>query len=65
MDATIVNVASPSIRSDLPASPSELQWIVDVYTLVLASLLMLSGATGDRFCRRRVFQIGLVVFAVG
>ncbi len=66
MDATIVNVAiPPSIRTDLHASPSQLQWVVDVYTLVLASLLMLSGATGDRFGRRRVFQIGLVVFAIG
>ena len=65
MDATIVNVAIPSIRSDLHATPSQLQWVVDVYTLVLASLLMLSGATGDRFGRRRVFQIGLVVFAFG
>jgi EmrB/QacA subfamily drug resistance transporter len=64
MDATIVNVAIPSIRADLGASPSQLQWVVDVYTLVLASLLMLSGATGDRFGRRRVFQIGLTVFAV-
>ncbi|BBY51599.1 MFS transporter [Mycolicibacterium arabiense] len=65
MDATIVNVAIPAIRDDLHASSSQLQWIVDVYTLVLASLLMLSGAMGDRFGRRRVFQIGLTVFAVG
>ena len=65
MDATIVNVAIPSIRSDLGASPSQLQWVVDIYTLVLASLLMLSGATGDRFGRRRIFQIGLTVFALG
>ncbi len=65
MDATIVNVAVPNIREDLNASPSQLQWVIDVYTLVLASLLMLSGATGDRFGRRRVFQIGLVVFALG
>jgi EmrB/QacA subfamily drug resistance transporter len=64
MDATIVNVALPSIRTDLHASPSQLQWVVDVYTLVLASLLMLSGAMGDRFGRRRVFQIGLTVFAL-
>ncbi|KUI24142.1 MFS transporter [Mycobacterium sp. IS-1742] len=65
MDATIVNVAIPAIRSDLHASPSQLQWVVDIYTLVLASLLILAGATGDRFGRRRVFQIGLTVFAVG
>ena len=53
MDSTIVNVAIPSIRNDLGASPSQLQWVVDIYTLVLASLLMLSGATGDRFGRSR------------
>lgn len=64
MDATIVNVAIPAIRADLHASPSQLQWVVDVYTLVLASLLILAGASGDRFGRRRVFQIGLTVFAV-
>jgi len=65
MDATIVNVAIPSIRADLHASASQMQWVVDIYTLVLASLLMLAGATGDRFGRRRVFQIGLVTFALG
>ncbi|MFT4125633.1 MAG: MFS transporter [Gordonia sp. (in: high G+C Gram-positive bacteria)] len=65
MDATIVNVSLPAIRADLHASVSELQWVVDIYTLVLASLLMLSGATADRFGRRRVFQIGLLLFAVG
>jgi EmrB/QacA subfamily drug resistance transporter len=65
MDATIVNVAIPSIRTQLHASPSQLQWVIDVYTLVLASLLLLSGATADRFGRRRIFQIGLTIFAVG
>src|SRR3977135_3994217 len=65
MDETIVNVAIPNIRADLGASASQLQWVIDIYTLVLASLLMLSGATGDRFGRRRVFQIGLVIFAAG
>src|SRR3954452_11376141 len=64
MDATIVNVAIPSIRTDLGASASQLQWVIDVYTLVLASLLLLSGATGDRVGRRRIFQIGLAVFAL-
>ena len=65
MDATIVNVAIPNIRADLGASASQLQWVIDIYTLVLASLLLLSGATGDRFGRRRTFQIGLTVFALG
>ena len=65
MDATIVNVAIPSIRTDLGASASQLQWVIDIYTLALASLLLLSGAAGDRFGRRRTFQIGLTLFAVG
>jgi EmrB/QacA subfamily drug resistance transporter len=62
LDVTIVNVALPSIGKDLGASVSGLQWAVDAYTLVLASLLMLSGATADRFGRKRVFLIGLGVF---
>lgn len=65
MDATIVNVALPTIRADLHASATQMQWTLDVYTLVLASLLMLAGATADRFGRRSVFQIGLAVFALG
>lgn len=65
MDATIVNVAIPAIRADLGATPSQMQWVIDIYTLVLASLLILAGATGDRFGRRKVFQIGLGVFAIG
>src|SRR6201996_4786203 len=64
-DATIVNVALPAIRRDLGASVSGLQWSVDAYTLVLGSLLMASGSMADRFGRRRVFQIGLVLFTLG
>src|ERR1700710_1006643 len=48
LDVTIVNVALPSIRSDFHASVSQLQWTIDAYTLVLASLLMVSGSTADR-----------------
>ncbi|MFF4817758.1 MFS transporter [Kitasatospora sp. NPDC001309] len=62
LDITILNVALPAVRSDLHTSVSGLQWTVDAYTLVLASLLMLSGSTADRIGRRRVFRIGLVVF---
>src|SRR5437763_3823258 len=65
LDTTIVNVALPSIRKDLHASVSGLQWTIDAYTLVLASLLMLAGSTADRVGRRRVFQLGLVVFSLG
>jgi EmrB/QacA subfamily drug resistance transporter len=65
MDNTIVNVALPSIRRDLHASLSGLQWTIDAYTIVLASLLLLSGSTADRLGRRRIFQTGLLVFAAG
>jgi EmrB/QacA subfamily drug resistance transporter len=65
MDVTIVNVALPAIQRDLHASLSGLQWILDAYTLVVASLLMLSGSISDRVGRRRVFQIGLTLFVAG
>ena len=65
LDATIVNVALPSIQRNLHASVSGLQWTIDAYTLVLASLLMLSGSTADRFGRRRIFQLGLGLFTLG
>jgi EmrB/QacA subfamily drug resistance transporter len=65
LDSTIVNVALPSIGRDLHATVAGLQWTIDGYTLVLASLLMLSGATADRVGRRRVFQIGLALFTIG
>jgi EmrB/QacA subfamily drug resistance transporter len=65
LDTTIVNVALPSIRHDLHASVSGLQWTIDAYALVLASLLMLAGSTADRIGRRRVFQVGLVTFSLG
>jgi MFS family permease len=64
MDATIVNVALPAIQKDLHARVAGLQWILDAYTLVVASFLMLSGSMSDRFGRRKVFQIGLAVFTL-
>src|SRR6476620_7697976 len=65
LDITIVNLALPSIRRDLGSSLSGLQWVIDAYTLVLASLLMLGGSTGDRIGRRRTFETGLCLFGVG
>ncbi len=65
LDNTIVNVALPSIGRELHTGVTGLQWTVDAYTLVLASLLMLSGSMGDRLGRRRVFQTGLVLFTLG
>ncbi len=65
LDVTVVNVALPSIGRELHAGVSGLQWIIDAYTLVLASLLMLSGSTADRIGRRRTFQTGLAIFTLG
>ncbi|GAA4950731.1 MFS transporter [Actinoplanes utahensis] len=65
LDVTIVNIALPAIRDDLDAPVSGLQWTLDAYTLVLASLLVLAGSTGDRIGRRRVFQAGLALFTTG
>ncbi|MEV7283873.1 MFS transporter [Streptomyces sp. NPDC093252] len=65
MDNTVLNIALPSMQRDLHATTSDLQWTIDAYTLVLASLLMLAGSTADRIGRKRVFVVGLVVFTLG
>ncbi|MGW6569203.1 MFS transporter [Streptomyces sp. NPDC054975] len=62
LDTTIVNVGLPEIGRGLDVGTHGLEWVVDAYTVVLASLLIASGALADRFGRRRVFQYGLVVF---
>ena len=64
LDNTVVNVALPTISRELGAGVSELQWIVDGYVLVFASLLLTGGIAGDRYGRKKVFLIGLVVFTV-
>ena len=58
MDTTIVNVAVPEIQSDLGASASSMQWIIDSYYLVFAGLLLTMGSLGDRFGRRLLLQVG-------
>lgn len=65
LDNTVLNVALPAMRHDLDASVAGMQWTIDAYTLVLASLLMLAGSTADRIGRRKVFMAGLVLFTVG
>jgi EmrB/QacA subfamily drug resistance transporter len=66
VDSTVLNVALPTIGRDLHAGGvSGLQWTIDAYSLVLASLLLLAGSTGDRLGRRKMFQIGLVLFGLG
>src|SRR3954454_16482296 len=64
IDNTIVNVALPSLVRQLGASVSELQWVVDAYTLVFAGLLLLAGTLADRYGRRRYLTFGLALFAI-
>lgn len=63
IDATVVNIALPTIGDDLGAGTAGLTWVVNAYALVLAALVLLGGSSGDRFGRRRVFVVGVVVFA--
>ena len=63
VDNTIVNVALPTIGRELSAGTSDLQWVVDGYTLAFAALLLLGGHLGDRFGRQRMLSLGLVLFA--
>ncbi|MER7176851.1 MFS transporter [Streptomyces mesophilus] len=65
LDNTVLNVALPSMRKELDADVAGMQWTIDAYTLVLASLLMLAGSTADRIGRRKVFMTGLVLFTIG
>src|ERR671916_1869443 len=64
LDITVVNVALPSIREDLGASFTDLQWVVDAYALALAALVLTAGSLADRLGRRRLFAIGLGIFSV-
>ncbi len=65
LDVTIVNVALPRIQRDLGVTPANLEWVVSAYTLALTSLILVGGALGDRYGRKPVFLLGLVVFTVG
>jgi EmrB/QacA subfamily drug resistance transporter len=65
LDNTILNVALPTLVRDLGASTSQLQWIVDAYTLVFAGLLLTAGSLSDRYGRRTALASGLVIFGVG
>ncbi|MBO0846614.1 MAG: MFS transporter [Nocardioides sp.] len=65
LDITIVNVALPNIQTELNASLSDLQWVIDAYALSLAALLLTAGSLADLFGRRRLFVIGLVIFTLG
>ncbi|MCW2620445.1 MAG: drug resistance transporter, EmrB/QacA subfamily, partial [Frankiales bacterium] len=64
LDATVVNIALPTLGADLDAGFGALQWTVNGYTLAVASLILLGGSLGDRFGRRRMFLVGTVWFAL-
>ena len=65
IDVTIVIVAQPTIQQELGASLTDVQWVVDAYALTLASLLLTAGVLADRYGRKKLFQIGLVIFTLG
>src|SRR3954451_1557552 len=64
LDITVVNTALPDIRRDLGGSFTDLQWVIDAYTLALATLVLVAGSLADRLGRRRVFVAGLAIFTV-
>src|SRR3984893_3496388 len=65
LDVTIVIVAQPAIQDELHASFTEVQWVLDSYALTLAPLLLTAGVLADRYGRKLLFQIGLVIFTLG
>ena len=65
IDNSVLNLALPPIATDLGSSASQLQWVINAYILVFSSLLLTLGAIGDRYGRKRLFQIGLVLFGIG
>jgi EmrB/QacA subfamily drug resistance transporter len=65
IDGTVVNVALPALQTSLGATVSDVQWVVEAYALLLASLLLVGGSLGDLYGRRRIFVVGIVLFAFG
>jgi MFS family permease len=65
LDVTIVVVTQPAIQDGLHASFTDVQWVLDAYALTLASLLLTAGVLADRYGRKLLFQIGLVIFTLG
>jgi MFS family permease len=65
IDGTVVNVALPALQSALHASATDIQWVVESYALLLASLLLLGGSLGDLYGRRKIFLCGVLLFAIG
>src|SRR6185437_1228119 len=64
IDGTVINVALPAIQSDLAASVAAAQWVVNAYLLLLGALVLIGGAAADRFGRRRIFVVGIIIFTL-
>ena len=64
IDATVINVALPALQSDLHATITDVQWVIEAYALFLGALILVGGSMGDQFGRKRVFLLGLVFFTV-
>src|SRR5204862_7560319 len=64
IDGTVVNVALPALQTNLNATAADMQWVVESYALFLSALLLVGGSLGDHYGRRRVFLLGIVIFAV-
>src|SRR6266404_2223840 len=64
IDGTVVNVALPALQSALGATLAEVQWVVESYALFLAALLLIGGSLGDRYGRRKIFTLGVVIFSL-
>src|SRR3989442_10845111 len=64
IDGTVVNVALPALQTNLNATVVDVQWVVEAYALFLAALLLVGGSLGDHFGRKRIYTIGVVLFAV-
>src|SRR3979409_1181598 len=62
IDGTVANVALPAIQRDLGAGATDAQWVIEAYALLLGSLLLVGGALGDLYGRRRIFRIGIALF---
>jgi hypothetical protein len=64
IDGTVVNVALPTLQRDFDATAAGVQWVVQAYSLFLAALILVGGSLGDRYGRRRIFAVGVVVFTI-
>ena len=64
IDATVVNVALPALQTDLHATITEVQWVIEAYALFLGALILVGGSLGDQFGRKRVFLAGVVLFTI-